>query len=43
MARSHLSQRHRQQRVKNYAILIVLVSLCIIFYLTFITRAGLLG
>jgi hypothetical protein len=43
MARRHYSERHRTQRVKNYAVLIVLVSLCIIFYVVFITRAGLLG
>jgi len=43
MARPDLSERHRTQRVKNITVLIVLVSFCIIFYLVFITRAGLLG
>ncbi len=43
MARREISQRHRQQRAKNYTVLIVLLSLCVIFYLVFIARAGLLG
>ncbi len=43
MARPELSRRHRKQRAKNYTVLIVLLSLCVIFYLVFIARAGLLG
>ena len=43
MARSGLSERHREQRVKNNAVLIALISFCVIFYLVFIARAGLLG
>ena len=43
MARQELSERHRTQRVKNYSVLIGLISFCVIFYLVFITRAGLLG
>ena len=43
MARRHISERHRTQRVKNYAVLIALLSLCVVFYLVFVTRAGLLG
>jgi len=43
MARRELSERHRTQRVKNNAVLIGLISFCVIIYLVFITRAGLLG
>mgnify|MGYP003642464374 CR=1 FL=1 len=43
MARREYSERHRTQRVKNNAVLIGLLALCVIFYLVFITRAGLLG
>ena len=43
MARPEQSQRHREQRVKNFTVLIVLLSLGVIFYLVFIARAGLLG
>jgi hypothetical protein len=42
MARREYSERHRQQRRKNYALLAVLVGFCVIFYLVFVTRAGLL-
>jgi len=43
MTRHHLSERHRTQRVKNNVLLIALISFCVIFYLVFITQAGLLG
>lgn len=43
MARRELSERHRAQRVKNYVVLGILLSFCVVFYLVFITRAGLLG
>ena len=42
MARQDLSERHRQQRRKNYALLAVLVGFCVVFYLVFLVRAGLL-
>lgn len=42
MARREYSERHRQKRAKNYALLAVLVGFCVVFYLVFITRAGLL-
>ncbi len=41
MARRDPSERHRQQRGKNFALLGVLVGFCVIFYLVFIVRAGL--
>ena len=43
MAKKFYSERHREQRGKNYAMLAVIVSLIVIFYLVFIARAGLLG
>ncbi len=43
MARRELSQRHREQRGKNRAVLFALLAFCVVFYLVFITRAGLLG
>jgi uncharacterized membrane protein len=43
MAKRYLSERHREQRGKNYAMLAVIVGLIAIFYLVFIARAGLLG
>jgi hypothetical protein len=43
MARREYSERHRTQRVKNIAVLIGLLAFCVIFYVVFITRAGLLG
>jgi hypothetical protein len=42
MAKREYSERHRQQRGKNYALLAALVGFCVIFYLVFIVRAGLL-
>lgn len=42
MARREYSERHRQQRGKNYALLALLVGFCVVFYLVFIARAGLL-
>lgn len=42
MAKREYSEMHRRQRGKNYALLAVLVAFCVIFYLVFITRAGLL-
>ena len=43
MAKRELSERHREQRGKNYAMLAVIAGLIVIFYLVFIARAGLLG
>lgn len=43
MAKREYSKRHREQRVKNYAMLAVIGGLIVIFYLVFIARAGLLG
>jgi hypothetical protein len=43
MARREYSERHREQRGKNQAVLLALLAFCVIFYLVFITRAGLLG
>ncbi len=43
MARREYSERHREQRVKNRVVLIGLLAFCAVFYLVFITRAGLLG
>ncbi|MEK9708220.1 MAG: hypothetical protein VW713_03940 [Alphaproteobacteria bacterium] len=43
MAKKFYSERHREQRGKNYAMLAVIGSLIVIFYLVFIARAGLLG
>lgn len=43
MARREYSERHRTQRVKNNAVLIGLLAFCVIFYVVFVTRAGLLG
>jgi hypothetical protein len=42
MVRHDLSERHRRQRGKNYALLAVLIGFCVVFYLVFIARAGLL-
>jgi hypothetical protein len=38
----NISDRHRQQRGKNYAVLVMLVGFCVIFYLVYIARGGLL-
>ena len=35
-----LSERHRQQRGKNRAMLIVLAGLCILFFVITIVRMG---
>ena len=43
MAKREYSERHREQRGKNYAMLGVICGLILIFYLVFIARAGLLG
>lgn len=43
MAKRYFSERHREQRGKNYAMLAVISGLILIFYLVFIARAGLLG
>lgn len=43
MAKRAPSERHREQRRKNYAMLAVIGGLIVIFYLVFIARAGLLG
>ncbi len=43
MAKREYSQRHREKRGKNYAMLAVISGLIVIFYLVFIARAGLLG
>ena len=43
MAKREYSERHREQRGKNYAMLAVIGGLIVIFYLVFIARAGLLG
>jgi hypothetical protein len=43
MARRELSERHREQRTKNFLVLGGLIAFCVILYLVFITRAGLLG
>ena len=43
MAKRQLSDRHREQCGKNYAMAAVIIGLIAIFYLVFIARAGLLG
>lgn len=43
MARRQYSERHREQRKKNLAVLFALLAFCIIFYFVFVTRAGLFG
>jgi hypothetical protein len=43
MAKREYSERHREQRGKNYAMLGVILGLIVTFYLVFIARAGLLG
>ena len=43
MSRPPYSERHRQQRGKNYAVLFALLAFCVIFYFVFIIRAGLMG
>lgn len=43
MAKREYSERHREQRGKNYAMLAVISGLIVIFYLVFLARAGLLG
>lgn len=43
MAKRVLSDRHREQRGKNYAMAAVIIGLIAVFYLVFIARAGLLG
>ncbi|MEH6754537.1 MAG: hypothetical protein V7788_10255 [Alphaproteobacteria bacterium] len=43
MAKRELSDRHREQRGKNYAMAAVILGLIGVFYLVFIARAGLLG
>lgn len=40
MAKRPWSERHRQQRVKNYAVAGIIVALVVIFYVVFIVRAG---
>ena len=42
MARKELSERQRQLRRKNYAVLALLVGFCVLFYLVYIARSGLL-
>ena len=43
MARREYSERHREQRKKNLAVLAALLAFCVVFYLVFIIRAGLFG
>jgi uncharacterized membrane protein len=43
MAKREISDRHREQRGKNYAMAAVILGLIAIFYLVFVARAGLLG
>lgn len=43
MAKRELSERHREQRGKNYALAGIILGLIVIFYLVFVARAGLLG
>jgi len=43
MAKRELSDRHREQRGKNYAMAAAILGLIGVFYLVFIARAGLLG
>jgi len=43
MAKRYLSERHREQRGKNYAMAAVILGLIGVFYLVFVARAGLLG
>ena len=40
MARREYSERHRQRRGKNYAVLLLLVGLVVLFYVVFLARAG---
>lgn len=40
MAKKFPSERHRQQRFKNYAVMGVIVALVVIFYVVFIVRSG---
>ena len=40
MARREYSERHRQRRGKNYAVLFLLLGLAAVFYVVFLVRAG---
>ena len=40
MARREYSERHRQRRGKNYALLFLLLGLVVVFYVVFLVRAG---
>jgi len=43
MSRREFSERHRQQRTKNYAVLAAILAVCAVFYFVFIVRAGFFG
>jgi hypothetical protein len=39
-ARSRLSERHAQQRTKNWIVLLVIIGLCVLFFAITIVRFG---
>jgi len=43
MSGRQYSERHRRQRVKNYAVLAAILSFCVIVYVVFIVRSGGMG
>ena len=40
MARREYSERHRQRRSKNLALLFLLLGVVVVFYVVFLVRAG---